>query len=201
MFLLDSTPTMTNEEYQVALNALVQLTNNIVEQETGNNSVNIALVTFGREVQLHRRLDETTSKTLLLGQIQRLVLSSEDYFQKNEACNISSFDQAIQFLKNNVFIMNTKRDDLRNVLIIISNGKLSINKTITDKLQHFTQEQISSYGIAVGPLANLNNMNQLVEDPAMVYTIVDQMMMMPLDALMAEIFFSSCSLSNDFEKN
>jgi hypothetical protein len=192
---------MTSKDFQIGLDALFYLTLAIIERETDNTRANIALVTFGRDLKLHRGLNDTTSKSSLLPQIQKLIMSVDDSCPTDKDCSSSSLDQALEYLKTDVLENSAYEVEKNTVIIILSNGQLSVNSRANEQLKHFNEERLSFYVIGLGSLANLENLKQLVEDPAMVYALVDGANMSTLDALTSEICVSPCTLSNDFVNN
>ncbi|XP_053375360.1 von Willebrand factor A domain-containing protein 2-like isoform X1 [Mercenaria mercenaria] len=201
VFLLDMSPTMSADNFQTGLNAITYLTHKTAGMETENNTVRVALVTYGdgADTQLRRALNDSDTKQMFLSSIQRLVISDGNCQSDRHTCETSKLTDALKFADNSVFdnIVN-KGDDSREIVIVLSDGQERITAEMNTELDKIKRVGRSVYALALGARANIGNLQDIVGDPALVFSVYDEFTINSLDALTAEFFFSSCDLTNDF---
>ncbi|XP_053375440.1 von Willebrand factor A domain-containing protein 2-like [Mercenaria mercenaria] len=201
VFLLDMSPTMSADNFQTGLNAITYLTHKTTQMETENNTVRIALVTYGdgTDTQIRRALNDSKTKEMFLSSVQRLVISDGNCQAETLTCETSKLIDALKVADKIVFdnIVN-KSDDSGETVIVLSDGQESITAEMKTELDKMKREGRSIYAIAFGISPNIENLQEIVGDPALVFTVYDEFTITLLDALTAEFFFSSCDLTNDF---
>jgi uncharacterized protein YegL len=190
---------MSANDFQTGLNAITYLTDKTSQMETENNTVKIALVTYGVEAdaQLYRGLNDEETKQVFLFSIQKLVQSDGYCLLESNSCDKSKLLEALNYTDKHIF--NTTRESgSREIVIVLSDGHDHVNDEMRAALDSMVEKGRSIYSIALGEGADISNLQNIVGDPALVFSVYDDSTIKTLDALTTEFFFNSCELSNDF---
>ncbi|KAL4223311.1 hypothetical protein ACF0H5_016782 [Mactra antiquata] len=196
VFILDD----TSNELQTALNGITYLTQKTMLMEDDNSTVRIGLVTYGSDITLKRSLNDTIPKDIFLAKIQNIVRQDAQCSAVKTDCDANELDKAIKFVRRNVFESNTSavESDTRELIIVLSNGRDEINDKLNSELNDLKSENRKIFAISLGDEADVNTLQKIVGDPALVFALYDEAPLSVLDALTTDFFFSVCNLSNEF---
>lgn len=199
VFLLDQSADMTEAGFDAAIEGLTYTLQQILNRDT-NNRVHVALVTYGETITGHRLLSDHSSKDKLLPYIQTLTLGNQQCSRSGNQCQNETLSDALGYLKDVIFDSPylAGGTESRNIVVILTHGKTAFSDLVTTKLQELRKSAPYIYAIATSSDAKIDYISSLVEDPSSVYFVKFQETPLNLDALMGEIFYSSCSLSYDF---
>ncbi|KAL4223312.1 collagen [Mactra antiquata] len=196
VFILDD----TSNELQTALHGITYLTQKTMLMEDDNSTVRIGLVTYGSDIKLKRSLNDTIPKDIFLFEIQNIVRQDAQCSADKTDCDANELDKAIKFVRRNVFESNTSavESDTRELIIVLSNGRDEINDKLNSELNDLKSENRKIFAISLGDEADVNTLQKIVGDPALVFALYDEAPLSVLDALTTDFFFSVCNLSNEF---
>jgi len=199
--VLDMSTGLSNYDFEAGVSAIAYLTNMVISRDT-TKSVRISLVTIAEAVNVIRSLSDTSDRSMLLSRIQSLVyLEGQCDSQgpnSNIGCNPSTdkLSEALNLLNGSIF--DKKNNNAREIAVVVTNGGFRVTDEMKRIIGDFKLQERLLVGIAVGEEVVMANIQQLVDDPAYIFTAKFQEVPTNLDVLSAEIFYSSCSLSNEF---
>ena len=199
--VLDMSTGLSNYDFEAGVSAIAYLTNMVISRDT-TKSVRISLVTIAEAVNVIRSLSDTSDRSMLLSRIQSLVyLEGQCDSQgpdSNIGCNPSTdkLSKALNLLNGSIF--DKKNNHAREIAVVVTNGGFRVTDEMKRIIGDFKLQERLLVGIAVGEEVVMTNIQQLVDDPAYIFTAKFQEVPTNLDVLSAEIFYSSCSLSNEF---
>lgn len=203
--MLDTSAGLGNEDFEAGIGAITYLTNMITERDR-NNSVRMSLTTFGKSVKVLRDFSDTSDKHSILSLVQSLTLAegrcmrlqeSETGFQSCwSSAAEAKFPEAVALLQSEMF--NVENNATREILIILTNGRFDVTEDAKQALAELKNNKVLVVVVAVGDDVNMENLHLLVNDPAYIFAARFEETPTNLEVLSAEIFYSSCDLSNDF---
>ena len=199
--LLDTSSGLTQTDFEAGVSAVTYLTNIILAGNDDEN-VRLSLVTFGQSMKVVRNLSETTVIDTLLSKVQALTFqegSCKRHDQsENGVCGSdeNTLEDALTLLNDSILVPSNT--DSREVILIISNGRFTVDDTLPSLIEKFKNQGRFVFAVALGDDVAMETLQQLVNDPAYIFTARFQEEPTSLDVLSAEIFYSTCSLSNDF---
>ena len=109
---------------------------------------------------------------------------------------IRPLSEALNLLNGSIF--DKKNNHAREITVVVTNGGFRVTDEMRRIIGDFKLQDRLLVGIAVGDEVSMTNLQQLVDDTAYIFTVKFQEVPTNLDVLSAEIFYSSCSLSNEF---
>ena len=201
VMVLDMSTGLSNSDVDTGVSAIAYLTNMILSRDP-TNSVRISLVTIAESVSVIRNLSDTSDRSMLLSRINSMVyLEGQCGSQgpdSNIGCNpsIDKLSEALNLLNGSIF--DKKNNHAREITVVVTNGGFRVTDEMRRIIGDFKLQERLLVGIAVGDEVSMTNLQQLVDDPAYIFTVKFQEVPTNLDVLSAEIFYSSCSLSNEF---
>lgn len=171
-----------------------------------NNSVRLSLTTFGKSVKPIRMFSDSSDKSDLLTRVQTLTFAAGQCARNVEpdegvdncwssAAEVNFYD-ALMFLDNDMFEANNT--DTREILLVLTAGRFNVSAEAQEILADFKKMGRFVFVVAVGDDVIMENLRLLVNDPAYIFTTRFQETPTNLEVLAAELFYSSCALSNDF---
>lgn len=186
---------LSNADFEAGVSAIIYLTNLITSRDT-ENRVRLSLVTAGESVNVIRSLSDTSSKETLLSVAQSLTYQEGQCDTSGCGSSEHHLEEAFTLLNDSMF--DSLNNDTREIVLILTNGGFSVTDEIKQRLDEFKNIGRFVFGVAIGDEVHLETLHALVNDPAYIFTVKFQEPMTNLDVLASEIFYSSCSLSNNF---
>ncbi|KAH3747779.1 hypothetical protein DPMN_182209 [Dreissena polymorpha] len=205
VFLIDMSTGMSQVEVDLGIDSMTYLLNRLLDTRY-NTTVRAALLSYGNEFRVHRRLDEPMES--LRDYIQILTVSkhcdasacrkqSRSRSCHNDDCDvIRSLARAFAHLNKSMFKNN--ENNTREVIVMISNGRHDIDTSVRALVNDLVRTGKIVLAIGVGDILKVDSFKQMVEDPSHIYTVESKESVNVLDSVMTEIVYSSCALSNDF---